>query len=387
MLNFSEEQHEAIELGKDRSKKLVGITGAAGTGKTSVLGSIFEDGPWNMPVLVAPTGRAAKRIQEATGHKAMTIHRMMRYSMPADDDEVGLPAYDKWNKFPYDCVFVDESSMVSEELYRAVIDAMPSHGVIRFIGDANQLPPVQGPSPFLGLLQRFPSVRLTHNFRSSDGIVSAATRIVEGKVPEANDKFQMLNPGDGNMLETLESFVDDSFRGLNGQLIIPTKKGKHGTFYVNRLLQQRLNPTGPVLEYKIDDDETRRLRVGDKVIQTKNDYKLNIFNGMIGWVVDVDDDEMVVNFDDKDVRIPSYLESYNPQTGKSIFRYDPRKNIDLAYAITTHKAQGSEFNKVILLLQKTYVLNRANFYTAVTRAKDHITVILGRGALAAAIKK
>lgn len=387
MLNYSEEQHNAIDLGTDRSKKLVGITGAAGTGKTSVMGTILEDGDWQMPVLVAPTGRAAKRIQEATGHPAKTIHRMMRFSMPADDDEAGLPAYDKFNKFPYDCVLVDESSMVAEDLYRNLIDAMPSRSVIRFVGDSNQLPPVQGVSPFLKLLDKWPSVRLTHNYRSTDGIVKAATSIIDNRVPEPNDKFQMLNPGNGNIFKCLEEFIDDSFRGLSSQLIIPTKQGKFGTFYLNRWLQQRLNATGPVLEIQISDDETRRFRIGDKVIQTKNDYKLNIFNGEIGWIIDIDDDEMVVNFGEKDITIPSHLESYNPQTGKTFFQYDPRKNVDLAYAITTHKAQGSEFDRVILLLQRSYVLNRSNFYTAVTRAKEHVTVLLGPGALATAMKR
>lgn len=388
-LNYSEEQHEAIDLGSDSSKKLVGITGAAGTGKTSVMGEILENGPWKMPILVAPTGRAAKRIHEATGHKAKTIHRMMGYGMPDEDDpdQTSLPKYDKWNKFPYDCVLVDEGSMVSEDIYRAVIDAMPPRGVIRFVGDANQLPPVQGKSPFLEILEKWPSVRLTHNFRSTDGIVSAATSIVNNRIPEANDKFHMINPGNGNIFKTIETFIDDSFRGLNGQLIIPTKQGKFGTFYFNSWLQQKLNPTGKTIEIQVNADEKRRLRVGDKVIQTKNDYKLNVFNGEIGWIVDIDDDTLVVNFDDRDVVIPPHLESYDPRSGRAIFQYDPRKNIDLAYAITTHKAQGSEFNKVVLLLQRSYVLNRANFYTAVTRAKDKCTVVLGPGALATAMKR
>lgn len=386
-LNLSEEQHEAVDLGIDKSKKLVGITGAAGTGKTTILGEVHNNGPWEMPVLVAPTGRAAKRIQEATGIPAKTIHRFMRYSMPADDEEAGLPAYDKWNKFPNDCVLVDEASMVSDDLYRAVIDAMPSRAVIRFFGDREQLPPVHGQSPFVNILNKFPSVTLTHNYRSNDGIVAAANQIINNRVPEANEKFRMLNPGNGNIMLALEEFIDDSFRGLGGQLIIPVKKGKFGTFSLNRFLQQRLNPSGPSIEIKVDDDEVRRFRVGDKIIQTKNDYKLNIFNGMIGWVVDIQDDDILVNFEEKDIVIPAHLESYNPHTGKAIFQYDPRKNLDLAYAITTHKAQGSEFNKVVLLIQRSYVLNRANFYTAVTRAKDQVTVICGPGALAQAIRK
>lgn len=386
-LVLSEEQHNAIELGIDKVKKLVGVTGAAGTGKTSIMGEVYLNGDWQMPVLVAPTGRAAKRIQEATGIPAKTIHRFMRYSMPADDDEAGLPAYDKFNKFPNDCVLVDEASMVSDDLYRAILDAMPPRCVIRFFGDANQLPPVHGSSPFVTILNKFPSVTLTKNFRSGDGIVTAANQIINNHVPQPNEKFRMLNPGNGNIMPTMEEFIDDSFRGLAGQLIIPTKKGKYGTFAFNRYLQQRLNPTGPVIEIKIDDDETRRFRVGDKVIQTKNDYKLNIFNGMIGWVVDIDEDDIIVNFEERDIRIPAHLESYNPHTGRAIFQYDPRMNLDLAYAITTHKAQGSEFNKVVLLIQKSFVLNRANFYTAVTRAKDQVTVICGPGALAQAMRK
>lgn len=386
-LVLSEEQHDAVDLGIDKSKKLVGITGAAGTGKTTIVGEVHNNGDWNMPILIAPTGRAAKRIQEATGIPAKTIHRFMRYSMPADDDEAGLPAYDKFNKFPNDCVLVDEASMVSDDLYRALIDAMPSRSVIRFFGDINQLPPVNGASPFAGILKKWPAITLTRNYRSNDGIITAANQIINNRVPEPNEKFRMLNPGNGNIMLALEEFIDDSFRGMSGQLIIPTKKGKFGTFLLNRYLQQRLNPTGPVIEIKIDDDETRKFRVGDKVIQTKNDYKLNIFNGMIGWVVSIDEDDIIVNFEERDVVIPAHIESYNPHTGNAIFQYDPRKNLDLAYAITTHKAQGSEFDKVVLLMQKSYVLDRSNFYTAVTRAKEQVTVICGPGALAVAMRK
>lgn len=389
-MNFSEEQDEAIALGIDKKQKLVGVTGPAGTGKTTIIGEVYKTGEFKHPVLVAPTGRAAKRIQEATGIKAMTIHRMMRYSMPADDDEAGLPTYDKFNRVPYDAILVDESSMVSHDLYRGLIDAMPSRCVIRFFGDANQLPPVESTSPFEDILKKWPCVKLTKNFRSGDGIVTAANQIIANRVPEPNEKFRMLNPGNGNILPALDEFIDDSFRGLAGQLIIPTKKGKYGTQSLNRYLQQRLNPTGPVIEIVHDVDgevEVRRFRVGDKVIQTKNDYKLNIFNGEIGWVNDIDDDDIIVQFEDKDVIIPPHLESYNPHTGKSISHYDPRLNLDLAYAITTHKAQGSEFDKVVFLMQKSYVLGRANFYTAVTRAKEQVTVICGPGALHQALKK
>lgn len=398
-IHYTEEQDAAIALGIDRSKKLVGITGPAGVGKTLVIGRIYSEGPWEMPMICAPTGRAAKRIQEATGFPARTIHRMMRYSMPMlgetdpvtgeEDAEAGmsLPTFDAFNKLPYDCVIVDEASMVSEELYRAVISALPSGCVIRFVGDANQLPPVEGVSPFLGILAKWPSVTLTKNFRSGDGIVTAATQIIANRVPDPNPKFRLLNPGLGNTLPALEEFIDDGFRGLQGQLIIPVKSGKYGTIALNSYLQQKLNPTGPVIKYQVDEETVRKIRVGDKIIQTKNDYKLNLFNGMIGWVVDIDDDDIILNFGGKDIVIPPHLESFNPSTGRSIFQYDPRKNIDLAYAITTHKSQGSEFDRVVLIINKSRVLCRANFYTAVTRAKDQCTVICGPGALAMAIKK
>lgn len=386
-MNYSEEQEAAILLGIDKTKKLVGITGAAGTGKTTIIGEMIREGDFKMPALVAPTGRAAKRIQEATGIDAKTIHRFMRYSMPAEDDEAGMPTFDKSNKFPHDAVIVDESSMVSEDLYRALIDAMRHDCVIRFIGDANQLPPVESTSPFVKILEKWPSVRLTKNFRSGDGIVTAANQIIANRVPEPNEKFRMLNPGNGNILPALDQFVDDSFRGLNGQVITPTRVGKYGTQQLNRYFQQRLNPNGPVIEIRIDDEEVRRFRRGDKVIQTKNDYKLNIFNGMIGWITDIIEDDIIVNFEDRDICLPPHMEAYDPFTKKPARGYDPRRNLDLAYAVTTHKAQGSEFDRVVILIQRSYVLNRANFYTAVTRAKEQCTVICGPGALAMALHK
>lgn len=400
MINYSAEQLRAIDLCGDRSKKLVGVTGEAGTGKTTILKRVYEDSEGShsfdaldsATALVAPTGRAAKRIQEATGYPAKTIHRFLRWSVPDDDEEHGLPIFDKYNKYPYKTVLVDEASMLSDEIYRPLIDALPAGGCIRFFGDISQLPPVEGKSPFANILEKFPSVELTENFRSSDGVVSAARQIRRGRVPEPNEQFTMLNPGNGNILPAVDKFIDDSFRGLGGQLIIPTKVGKYGTEAMNRLMQQKLNGTGPVLRYqwkdRFDTVFDRRFRVGDKIIWTKNDYKLNLFNGQIGWISDVDLDtgEIVINVDGRDKQIPTQLESYD-QNGRAIFQYDPRRNLDLAYAITTHKAQGSEFDRVVLLLNKTYVLNRANFYTAVTRAKKHVAVILGQGALFQAIKK
>lgn len=396
-MRLSHEQEDAINLCTDVSKRIVGITGRAGCGKTTILGEAFSaldlDGP---KALAAPTGRAAKRIQEATGIPAMTIHRMMRYTMPADEDDESLPAHNKDNPLPYRAIFIDEASMVDNDLYRNVIDAMPNNGsIIRFFGDANQLPPVKGDSPFLKILDKWPSMELTHNFRSNDGIVSAATAILEGKTPRANDKFNMLMIGAGDMLAAAEEFIDDSYRGLNSQIIIPTKKGKYGTAAVNRYLQQKLNNSKVRLRivFPDPDDEAatieREFRIGDKVIQTKNDYNLRLFNGQIGHIVDIDTDDgtIITEFEDRAVAYPCILEQYDERRGRSIFKYDPRKNLELAYAVTTHKAQGSEFETVLLMLNRSYVLDRSNFYTAVTRAKNKVHCLLGPGALNDAMRK
>ena len=396
-MRLSDEQEDAINLCTDTTKRIVGITGRAGCGKTTILGKAFEDIDIEGPkVLAAPTGRAAKRIQEATGIPAMTIHRMMRYTMPADEDDESLPAHNKDNPLPYRAIFIDEASMVDNDLYRNVIDAMPNNGsVIRFFGDANQLPPVKGDSPFLKILDKWPSMELTHNFRSNDGIVSAATSILEGKTPRANDKFNMIMIGAGNMLAAAEEFIDDSYRGLNSQIIIPTKKGKYGTLAVNKYLQQKLNNSKIRLRIVIPDpqdeaaSEEREFRIGDKVIQTKNDYQLKLFNGQIGHVMDIDTDDgtIICEFEERVVAYPCILEQYDERRGRSIFRYDPRRNLELAYAVTTHKAQGSEFDTVLLMLNRGFVLNRANFYTAVTRAKNKVHCLLGPGALNDAMRK
>lgn len=392
-MHLTEEQETAVNLCCDVEKRVVGVTGQAGTGKTTILREAHEKIPVDAICLAAPTGRAAKRIQEATGVKAVTIHRMMKYSMPDDDDDASLPAHTAHNPLPYKAVFIDEASMLDGDLYRNVVDALPKGGVIRFFGDANQLPPVNGPSPFLSLLDKWPSITLTQNFRSNDGIIAAATNILNGRAPQPNDKFVMMNPGVGNLLPAAEQFIDDTYRGLGSQIIIPTKKGKYGTWAINTYMQNKLNRKGRAIRIVIpsDDDqpEERVLRVGDKIIWTKNDYNIKLFNGQIGWISDLDDDtgHIICQFDDKEYDIPPLMEKYDERRGRSIFKYDPRRNIELAYAITTHKAQGSEFDRVLLMLNKSYVLNRNNFYTAVTRAKEKVMCLMGPGALHAAMQK
>lgn len=391
---YSHEQEDAISLCCDLSKRIVAITGEAGTGKTTILKGAFERIICDDPVLAAPTGRAAKRIQEATGIHARTIHRMMRYTAPDPDDkdDASLPAHHKHNPMPYDAIFIDEASMVDRELYRNIIDAMQAGSVIRFFGDVNQLPPVLGDSPFKDVLHKFPSQRLTQNFRSDDGLIQSAHSIIKGTAPVANDKFEIVRPGSQNVFEEINIRIDDSYRGMRKQVITPTNKGKYGVLSLNAYMQQKLNPKGAAFELPrkeaTDDDLPVRVRRGDKVIWTQNDYNLKLFNGMIGWVVDFDYDsgELVISFDGEDKVIPPVCEKYDPVSERVKYTYDPRTSLDLAYAITTHKSQGSEFDEVMYVMFKSFVLSRENFYTAITRAKHKATVVVGTGALHRALK-
>lgn len=397
--NISADQQMALDLCLDTGSRLVGITGAAGTGKTTVLGEAItslKDMGYRVKV-AAPTGRAAARIKESSGHYAQTVHRLLGYGAPdpTDPNDIPIPRRDQKNPIDADAVFIDESSMLSEDLYRALIAAMPKRSILRFFGDMNQLPPVNSQSQFQKVLDKFPSMRLEHNFRSGDGIIKASKNVLNGLVPTTNDQVTVLNVGAKLGLATLDQFIDEEYATDAAQIIIPTKHGVLGTRVVNRYVQQKLNHADKVmvlsyvLEGDTEDNPTEtRIRPGDKIIWTKNDYTLNLFNGMIGRVVDFDllTGDIILDFYKKDYIIPPQLERLNPITGRGIFRYDPRKYIDLAYAITTHKSQGSEFKRVLMLLYRTRVLSRQNFYTGLTRAKKHVTIIAGPGGMRAAME-
>lgn len=394
-IRYSEEQQQAIDLACDPRNRIVGITGEAGTGKTTILKAIYDRIAENYDetvAIAAPTGRAAKRVTEATGVEAKTIHRLMRYSMPEDDDEAGLPAHGRNNPLPYKWVIIDEASMVNDELYRNVIDALPSGGNIRLIGDANQLPPVTGISPFLKVLDKFPSAVLTENFRSDDGLIAAARQVLLGRIPSPNDQFTILKPSHGDLFPVIDAIVDGSYRSLLKQIITPQNTGKFGTKRLNAYLQQKLNGQATRTFRHVFDDAkgntiSNQFRIGDKIIWTKNDYKLGLFNGMIGFVHDFDElGTLLLEIDNRVAEVPPLLSAYDPNTGRTVFEYDPRKNLSLAYAVTTHKAQGSEFVDVLVVVPRSFIMNRANFYTAITRAKDKCICLFGHGGLAGAMR-
>lgn len=396
MDNFSQDQHTAVEMCADPTVRIASVTGEAGTGKTSVLGQAVETvrASGYSTAICAPTGRAAARIRELLDLPARTAHRLLGYGAPDpnDPDDFSFPTKGKGNPIGADFIFVDESSMLSEELYRNLVDAMRKNACIRFFGDIHQLPPVMSlDPPFKRVLERFPKVILTKNFRSDDGIVQAAQTIIRGRLPKANERFKIVNVPNQIGLSMLDKFLDHDIMDVKkAQIIAPTRIGKIGTQVINGYIQQKLNDHPKTLElhYIVDRGEEQNvsLHPGDKILWTKNDYNLNLFNGMIGHVLDFDevDGAIAAEFEGRDYVIPSMLEYYDELQRKSV-AYDPRKYIDLAYAITTHKSQGSEFDRVIIMLYWSGVLSRQNFYTAVTRGRKHVTVIAGPGGLKAAL--
>lgn len=408
----SSEQEYAVELCTDLKQRIVSVTGGAGTGKTFVLGKAYVALRNEKVALCAPTGRAAKRIQELTGIKATTIHKLLEFPTPKDepviineDEEdsdiihfeerrVNEPRRTKFNPFEQNVIIVDEASMVGPQLYRYLMDALPKKGVIRFFGDNNQLLPVEdGDPPFRTLLTKFPSIELTYNFRSGDALVSNAYRVLRGLVPRNNDNFEVMYT-EQPLLELFKLVAKHPELGNdNNQIIMPTRRGAVGTAVVNPTIQLRLNRTKELLQIPRFDSHDRDLvvRTNDKFLWTKNDYELRLFNGEIGRITELDPEEgtLWLNTTDRQhVEIPPRVRTYN-SFAQTMVNYDPRKQIELGYAITTHKSQGSEFDTVVYCISRRapFLLNKNNFYTAITRARNRVIVICDRNAMGKSLRK
>jgi exodeoxyribonuclease V alpha subunit len=399
-VKLSLEQESAVDLCADLHQEIVGVTGGAGTGKTLVLGRAYEELLRQVKykgniALAAPTGRAAKRVQELTGIQATTIHRLLEFPQPDDPDDRDAPPNEPkrnhGNPLIQRVVCVDESSMLGPTLFRQLLDALPKGGVIRFFGDNNQLPPVEeGLPPFIDVLERFPSVELTYNFRSNDEIIGNALRILRGSVPVRNDRFEII--WRENPVQFVTEFATEHFMEPEYQIIMPTRRGRWGTQRVNPTLQLAFNPKGPSVRLDRFDDKEAPLtmRAGDKFLWIKNDYKLNMFNGEIGRVEWVDDEDgsLGIVTPERKLEVPARLKTYS-MYHRSIIDYDPRKQIEHGYAITTHKSQGSEFKTIIYCMcgGQAWLLDRRNFYTAVTRAKQNVILITDRKAMGMSLRK
>lgn len=402
-IKLSGEQTDAVDMCLDHDVRILSITGRAGTGKTSVLGYAFDEELRTVGrdrvVLCAPTGRAAKRIQELTGIKAMTIHKLLEFPQPDDEGPDGkpLPPEPRRNRtrpLRQKIVYVDESSMISDELYNQIMAALPPNGSIRFFGDNYQLPPVDKGAPFETLLRTKAKKELIFCWRSEDEIISNAERIKNGRIPIRNHRFEIVYTS--NPISTLVQMLDESVTQTTTQIIMPTRNGKYGTNRINPAVQVRFNPKGDILrldrKQKLlkSEEPPIALKGGDKFLWTQNDYQLRLFNGEIGYVdwVNSEDGSLQISTDERTILVPPFIQAYSAYHG-SVINYDPRKKIELGYAITTHKAQGSEFDTVVYCMSRgsPRLLNRRNFYTAVTRARTRVIVITDRTAMSNSMRR
>ncbi len=372
-------QREAIA--QAASSKVLVITGGPGVGKTTIVRAILTlfDLARVSVAMTAPTGRAAKRLSEATGREAKTIHRLLEF-----DPRTGSFARNANNSLNVGAVIVDETSMVALELADSLLQALDDHTRLVLVGDVDQLPSV-GPGAVLRDIidsGEVTTIRLNEVFRQAEGssIVLNAHRIHAGKLPIGgtgkSDPFYVIER------TTPESTVDtirdllvrrirrgfglDPFRDV--QVLTPMKRGPVGAIALNELLQGALNPTGPHIQ-----KGNRLLRLGDKVMQLRNDYEKEVYNGDIGRIVGVDSAEknLTVRFDERDV---SYAEGDIDE-------------LTLAYATSIHKSQGSEYPAVVIpvVTQHFVMLARNLLYTAVTRGKQLVILVADPRALAIAL--
>ncbi len=380
-------QRAAIEL-VARAPVAV-VTGGPGVGKTTVVKAILAlfEGARLRTALAAPTGRAAKRMNEATAHAATTIHRLLEV-----DPRKGRFTRDEMTPLDVDALIVDESSMVDVPLAHALVRAIPSGARLVLVGDVDQLPSVGPGSVLRDAIQSgvIPTARLTEVFRQagSSRIVQGAHAILRGDEPASSPPNRMTGSPAGELfivererpeeaartiVEIVEQRIPKAF-GLDPkrevQVLVPMVRGAVGVRALNAELQARLNPTGHEVKRG-----TNVFRVGDRVMQMRNDYDREIFNGDVGFITDVDDESGALTI---------RLEEGREVTAED----DELDELSLAYACTIHKSQGSEYPAVVIGLvnQHFVMLARKLFYTAVTRARKLVVIVGSRWAIREAIR-
>ncbi len=387
-IQYSQQQKEAIRQAATSGVLL--ITGGPGTGKTTILNGILSlFGQMQMRcLLAAPTGRAAKRLTEVTGEEASTIHRLLEAGI---DQNTGRMVFvrDESNPLKADAVIIDEMSMVDVQLLHSLLQAIPGNKRIILVGDPDQLPPVGPGFPFADCLRSgvLPTVRLTEVFRQAQQslIVMNAHRVNRGEMPElktvTGDFFFMRRQSEDGVRQTIRDLCATRLPKNMGipsdqiQVLTPTRKGGVGTWSLNGLLQDTLNPAAPGKRERQCGEFT--FREGDRVMQTRNNYDImwkkcdgsavgtGIFNGDIGIIKSIDPqlETMTVVFDDREAD----------------YDFTQLNELEPAYAMTVHKSQGSEYRAVILAAWNgsPYLLSRSILYTAITRARE-LLIIVGR---------
>ena len=365
------------------------ITGGPGTGKTTIINTIskiYLDNGYNIS-LCAPTGRAAKRIEETTGIEAKTIHRMLGY-IPSSYDDIGHFEYNEDNPLDTDVIIIDEMSMVDVVLFEKLLRGMKDNTRLVIVGDVDQLPSVGAGNVLRDLInsKKIKYTKLVDIFRQSESsnIIVNAHKINNGQEPILNEKnsdfFFLKTETPAITRNVVVDLISKRLPNAYGydfskdiQILTQSRKGICGVFELNRLLQDILNPKTETTDELLVGNKL--FRVNDKVMQTKNNYNLSFFdsdgeenfgvyNGDMGHIIFIDKSSKKLTVEMDDNRVIDYT-------------LEDLDNLELAYAITIHKSQGSEFKSVIIPMFDGYRLlqTRNLLYTAITRAKENIILV------------
>lgn len=380
-ITLSESQRLAVE--KLSEHRVLVLTGLPGTGKTTAVRALvrlFEEASVSFS-LMAPTGIAAKRLAAVTGHQASTIHRALRY----DGTRWG---HDDRNRYLIEAVIVDEVSMVDQELFFRLLRALRPDTMLVFVGDDAQLPSV-GPGNVLHELvacEAIPNVRLTQIFRQSEKgeIVRTSHAINRGEMlnfsnPKTDTEFKFVRLSDEDRITDLivKMAAKLKARNANFQVMAPKYKGTVGVNNLNELLRDELNPEGPKEWQRKTAKGLQHFRVGDRLMVTQNDYDRSVYNGDMGKLVRIHKDGLVVRI--HNIGGPDMEVDFGPIPGLNGKRRiaAATSKLKLAYAITVHKSQGSEFDTVIMPIVRSqgWMLQRNLLYTGVTRAKTRVWLI------------
>ena len=378
---LSEEQVLAIQNSLEVGVSI--ITGGPGTGKTRIiegLAQVLVNGFGKTIRICAPTGRAAKRIAENQALKKFqpsTIHMLK-----AQIDSVA-------KETDFDALIVDESSMIDINLFNDLVKMLPLGSQLIFIGDVDQLPPVGAGQPFLDLIRSKKIVvsRLTKQFRQgSDSVIpNVAKAINKGELIEfstdfANSGFSFVEVEKSQIVEKIIEVVDFFTGNKNGivdfdrtQILSPMRRYSSGLINLNAIMQKKYNPNGEKVFSKMEGEKEVKFCAGDKVICTQNDYDIDVRNGDIGYVVNKVGKNIRVEFDGE----------------MKLFHNNKSDYLDLAYAITVHKSQGSEYPNVVMPIVDDHriMLTRKLIYTAITRGKQNVCLIGSKRVLREALKK
>lgn len=381
-LNIQLAQNQKIAVSCSLSNKIQIVTGGPGTGKSTITNAILTitEKLTDKIILAAPTGRAAKRMSEITKKKASTIHSLLEF-----DFKTGR--FKRNREFPLDCdlIIIDEASMIDTYLMYSLLKAIPEKARVIFVGDICQLPSV-GPGNVLKDMIRSNCIevsQLTEIFRQASGsrIITNAHLINNGTFPDISLKsdsdFYFLEAIESkDVLHNIVNLVSQRLPKKYGwdpineiQVLAPMKKGEIGTENLNCALQASLNPNGEAIYYA-----GSKYSIGDKVMQIKNDYKKEVFNGDIGRILSIDnvEQELVVSFEEREV----------------VYDFSDLNELMLSYAVSIHKYQGSECPCIVMPIHTSHfkLLHRNLLYTGVTRGKKLVVLVGTKKALGIAVR-